>query len=234
MYHLKKKIWIFLVIALFFLAAGFWYLQKGQETGQQKETGLQEITRLQDEAKQQDEAELQDEAEQQETGSALVSQTPEQPMIFVYVCGAVVSPGVYEMPKGSRLFEAISLAGGCLPEADEDYHNLARTVSDGERVYILSAEESTLLSAEERVSGEETPQPAGEAQAGETKEELINLNTATVKELTALPGIGESRAESIIEYRTKVGAFRGIEEIMNISGIGEAMFEKIKDRISVE
>ena len=107
-------------------------------------------------------------------------------------------------------------------------YNLARNISDGERIYIVSVSETKQLSAEHKVTGEEG------ATSTETGEALvINLNTATVKQLMELPGIGEAKATAILEYRKKVGRFTATEEIMNVSGIGEAMYEKIKDKITV-
>lgn len=214
--HQKKKIWITVFVIVFFCVAGIWYFFWRQEaTGEKdaKENGPDSVF-------------------------AVLTETPAEDsnlprIIYVYVCGAVVNPGVYALPEGSRMYEAVELAGGCLADADEAYHNFARAISDGERIYILSKEESAGLSLKERVEGEETVQ--NEQGTGALQENaMVNLNTATVEQLTTLPGIGESRAESIIAYRKKVGGFLDINEIMNISGIGEAMFEKIKDRITVE
>ena len=119
------------------------------------------------------------------------------------------------------------MAGGFSAEADPTYHNLARYLEDEERIYILTYAETKELTVQEKAEGEEG---AEEISVGT----LINLNTATKEQLTTLPGIGEARAESILEYRAKVGAFTDIEEIMNISGIGEAMFAKIRDKITVK
>ncbi len=148
--------------------------------------------------------------------------------IFVHVCGAVQKEGVYQLEKNSRLYMAIELAGGFTKEAAKEYHNLARVVEDGERIYILTKEELSQLSMKEQIEGE----IQGEELTGE--KQVINLNTASVEELMTLSGIGESKAKSIIEYRTKVGKFQSIEELMNISGIGEAMFEKVKNNVTIK
>ena len=229
--HQKKKLWMAVLVVLFFLAAGVWYLLCGKETAKNKTTAEDNVNSVF--------ATLTEEpVEPPETTPGEVTGEGQQEefrpkMIYVYVCGAVLHPGVYELPEESRLFEALTLAGGCLPDADEAYHNLAREVSDGERIYILSKEESCALSLDERVNGEQSVRNTQDSGASQ-EQAVINLNTATVAQLTTLPGIGESRAESIIEYREKTGGFLDIQEIMNISGIGEAMFEKIKDRITVE
>ena len=230
--HQKKKIWIMVFVIVFFFVAGVWYFFWRQEaTGEKdaKENGPDSVFAVLTEAP---------EGIPTEVAQGTPTETPAEDsnlprIIYVYVCGAVVNPGVYALPEGSRMYEAVELAGGCLADADEAYHNFARAISDGERIYILSKEESAGLSLKERVEGEETVQ--NEQGTGALQENaMVNLNTATVEQLTTLPGIGESRAESIIAYRKKVGGFLDINEIMNISGIGEAMFEKIKDRITVE
>lgn len=148
--------------------------------------------------------------------------------IFVYVCGAVQKEGVYQLQRNDRLYMAIELAGGFTKEAAKEYHNLARIVEDGERIYILTKEELSQLSMEEQIEGE------FQSEGLMKEKQRINLNTASVEELMTLSGIGESKANSIIEYRTKVGKFQSIEELMNISGIGEAMFERVKNSVTIQ
>ncbi len=141
--------------------------------------------------------------------------------LCVYVCGAIQNPGVYEVPEGSRLYEVVDLAGGMLEDADDMYLNLAREVRDGEQIVILTSEQT--LGADGSVRTETFDGMQG----------LVNINTASVEELTTLTGIGESRAEAIIEYRERNGGFDTIDAIMRVSGIKEALFAKIKDRITV-
>ena len=142
--------------------------------------------------------------------------------ICVHITGYVVNPGVYDVAEGARIYEVVRLAGGFLPEADESYLNLAAIVCDGQKIQVLSKEEAA--TAKQFISQTES----------ETGAKLININTASKEELMQLPGIGESRALSIISYREKNGGFKEIADIMNISGIKEAAFEKIKDYICVE
>ncbi len=138
--------------------------------------------------------------------------------IYVQVSGAVVNPGVYKLPLGSRIFEAVELSGGVLETADLSMLNQAQVLSDGQMVYIYAVGE----------------QPSGqEPGAVESDDGRINLNTATVQELMTLPGIGQSKAESIISWREEHGAFASVEELMNITGIKEGVFSKIKDHIKV-
>ena len=159
-----------------------------------------------------------------------------QQLIYVHICGAVKKPAVYSLPEGARVCDAIAAAGGLTEEAADDYVNQARFLSDGERVYIPEKGELSNLSAAQyaagqTVSGNSGSQSTGSVQNGNQEQLPVNINTATLSELMNLPGIGESRAESIIAYREKHGAFSTIEDIMQISGIKDAAYEKIKDRI---
>lgn len=152
----------------------------------------------------------------------------EVPAIYVYVCGAVKSPGLYKMPYGTRGLTAVEMAGGFDEKADRDYLNLAAVLCDGQRLYIPFLTDTENLAPENRIDGTE-----GDGGGGGIIGK-VNINTASIQELMTLSGIGEARARDIIEYRTKVGAFITIEEIMNVTGIGEARFEKIKDSIRVK
>ncbi len=140
-------------------------------------------------------------------------------MICVHVTGYVSVPGVYHVPEGSRVYEVIAMAGGFLDEADRDFLNQAAILSDGQKLRVYSVDESATVSQS--------------AQNSSTEEEtrLININIASKEELMSLPGIGESRAESIIAYREENGGFKAIEDIMNVSGIKDAAFSKIKKYI---
>ena len=141
----------------------------------------------------------------------------EPTMIYVHICGEVNNPGVYELPEGSRIFEAVEAAGGFTEDASQSSLNLAQLISDEAQIVILSQAE-----AEEKAKLERE-QAAG----------IINLNTASKEQLMTLPGIGESRAEDIIRYRKESGGFQSIEEIMKVPGIKESAYLKIKDSITV-
>jgi competence protein ComEA len=144
--------------------------------------------------------------------------------IYVYICGAVASPGVYELEKGSRLYEAVDMAGGMSDEADRTYLNMARELTDGEQVVVYTESEVENLKEQEAVL---------QSVAIDEKSGLVNINTADISELVTLSGIGESRARAIIDYREKNGAFGSIEEIKNVDGIKDGLFSKIKDKITV-
>ncbi len=169
-----------------------------------------------------------------------------QSLITVHVCGAVQKPGVYELKAGSRVMDAVLAADGFTKEADTEYVNLATLLEDGNKVRIPTKEEVTEVSINERanddtnVRNEKTGINAGifGAQGNpSSKEEAntrVNINTADKTLLCTLPGIGETRAESILAYRNEHGGFSKIEDIMQISGIKESSFQKIKDLITVE
>ena len=154
------------------------------------------------------EAEAMDEDAEENT-----ERTEDVEYIFVYVCGAVNCEGVYELPRGSRVYQAIEVAGGFREDADKSNVNQAEVLEDEERIYVpIIGEEVSSVSEEDG---------------------KVNINKASKEELMTLPGVGESRAESIIQYREDVGAFQNIEDSMKVSGIKEGLFEKIKDLITV-
>lgn len=130
--------------------------------------------------------------------------------IFVHVSGEVNNAGVYELPLGSRVFEAVEMAGGTTTRAAVYMVNQAEILEDGAHIHFQS-----IVQDEHQESG------------------LVNLNTATVEELMTLSGIGEAKANSIIRYRQDNGYFKSIEEVMEISGIKEAVFNQIKDFVTI-
>lgn len=148
---------------------------------------------------------------------------PEEPeTIFVHVCGEVYRPGVYELPAGSRIYEALEAAGGLTEAAAFAYLNQAEKVMDGQQVYVPSVEEAAGAGVQEDMSGT--------VQADDGK---INLNTASKEELMTLSGIGEVKAEAIIRYREDKGGFTSIEELTEIEGIKEGVFNKVKDQVKI-
>lgn len=169
-------------------------------------------------------------SEESTTEAAVISENsmsesvPEEKDLFVHVCGAVQTPGVYEVASGSRIYEVINLAGGLLETADSDYLNQAETVSDGLKLYVPTREE--IEAGMVKNTNEEKADTS--ASTG-----LVNINTADVSLLTTIRGVGESRAESIIAYREENGGFSSIEDIMKVTGIKEGLFNKIKDQITV-
>lgn len=149
----------------------------------------------------------------------------------VYVCGAVNVPGVYELPAGSRVYEALDAAGGTCPEADPVYLNRAEEIQDGQQIYVPTAEEAKELGQPGAAGTGGIVPGAKETQSGAGGK--VNLNTASKEELMTLTGIGEAKAESIMAYREEHGRFTSVEELMQIPGIKEGVFRKIRDSITV-
>ncbi|MSP12010.1 MAG: ComEA family DNA-binding protein [Chloroflexi bacterium] len=157
------------------------------------------------------------------TAGPALSPGPKQ--IAVYISGAVLHPDVYTLIEGARLKDLVTMAGGLLPEADAASINLAVSLGDGQHFHISRQGETPIPSA----AANNSAAPATQVQSTNK----INLNTATATELDSLPGIGPSIARRIMDYRTKNGPFKSIEDIKLVSGIGDAMFENLKDRITV-
>ena len=140
-------------------------------------------------------------------------------VIFVDIKGAVKKPGVYQMKAGDRVKDAIDAAGGLTAEADSQKVNLAQRVED-QMVIVVP-----------KVGEEAEAIPAGVTSKETSKEGKVNINTATVEELKTLKGVGEKKAEAIIEYRKKNGSFQTKEDLMKVRGIGKKLFESFQERI---
>lgn len=160
-----------------------------------------------------------------EDGMIVPADTPEE-KLFVYVCGAVNCPGVYQLPLDSRVYEAVDAAGGLREDAAAESINQAQKLEDGLKLYVPTKEEAAQGVQEQTLNFEED----GTAQSASSK---ININSATAEELKTLPGIGDAKAQSIVSYRSRNGMFQSIEDLMNVEGIKNGVFDKIKDRITV-
>lgn len=148
--------------------------------------------------------------------------------VYVDVDGAVVRPGVYRLKDGALVSQAIDAAGGLTAEADVTGLNRASKVADGQKIYVPKVGERQAAAA---VGGAESS--AATTPGAGSSSELVNINTASAAELQTLPGIGPSMAQSIIDERTKNGAFASVDDLMRVSGIGEKKLAKIKDCICV-
>ena len=137
---------------------------------------------------------------------------------YVYVCGSVVNPGVYVLEAGSRIVSAVEAAGGFLEDAATEAINLAQPVQDGMKIVVPDLTEYV---AEQSVSERE-------------REKLVNLNTADAEALCSLNGIGASKAEAILAYRREIGGFKSTEQLLEVAGIGESLFQQIKSSIYIE
>lgn len=154
--------------------------------------------------------------------------------VYVHICGAVKNPGVYLTTAGSRVCDLIKMSGGLSKEAAGDFINQAEPVSDGQKIYIPTKKEVKGLSVDEYIK-EDNPSDNEKAQGSIAQKsetsELIDINSADANELMNLPGIGQAKAESIIEYRTANGKFQKIEDLMKVSGIKEGLFNRISSYI---
>jgi competence protein ComEA len=145
--------------------------------------------------------------------------TPTPAPLRVYVCGEVANPAVYELRPGSLVDDAVRAAGGPTSRADLNQINLAQVLNDQQRVHVPGR------------SYAPTPPPVSGGEAAADTTALIDINTASAGELEALPNVGPATARSIVEYRDVYGPFAAIEEIMNVTGIGPATFEEIRNLI---
>jgi competence protein ComEA len=134
---------------------------------------------------------------------------PKTQVIMVQVSGAVNAPGVYTLPRGSRVKDAIDVAQGVTEDADTEYLNLASLLQDGQRLHIPARQPPTAT------------------------DKRVNVNTASQEELEALPGIGPEMAKRIIEYRKTSGGFATIDDLKNVSGIGDKVFMRLKPLVKV-
>lgn len=158
---------------------------------------------------------------------AVVLDAAEQPAaeeapagVTVYVTGAVQQPGVVTVAAGARTADAVNACGGLLPQADAERVNMAQPVKDGQQIRV----------PEKKAAGNAA---TGDAAAGREDGGLVNLNTADEKALDALPGVGPATARKIIEYRESEGGFQSTEALMKIKGIGQAKYDKLKDKVTI-
>lgn len=150
----------------------------------------------------------------------LTEETSKAPIIYVDIKGAVKYPGVYQLEAGSRVIDIIEVAGGLLNEADETNLNQAMLLTDQMMIYVP-------------IEGEQVNQDIPTL-FDESQVHKININTADVGQLVSLPGIGVKKAEAIIQYRKDNGSFQTIEDLKEVSGIGDKIFEQLKEQVSIQ
>ena len=174
-------------------------------------------------------------------------------LVSVDIKGAIITPGVYEIEKGKKVIDVVNKAGGLTEDADTSMINLAKQVVNEMVIIIYTKEEVKKYSTKEEIikvidkecicpkitndacinNKEESSNDNKNDNEQNITNDKVNLNTATLEELQGLTGVGESKAQAIIDYRTENGNFKSIEDIKNVSGIGEALYEKIKDNITI-
>jgi competence protein ComEA len=227
------------------------------------DTGETENAEAADSAVYEDTSAAAETGQQSETPEEASDSDAEQQEICVHVCGAVVNPGVYVLSAGSRVYEAVDAAGGFTEEAHKSYVNQAQKLPDGVQLVIPTveqveevqqaeaqgqadagaAEENTAETSfvamrigiieAESVDTAETATGTATASSLSGDDGKININTASESELCSIPGIGTTRAAAILAYRQEHGSFQSIEDIMNVSGIKQGTYDKIKDSIKV-
>lgn len=227
---MKKKNILIGVSCLFILIAGVCYScafnNKKDKTSVVLSSGLKDaVTKEEEDISNKEMGQSLVTGEEMQEGAFVETQS----LVYIHLCGAVAKPDVYEVKHGSRLIDIIELAGGLSPDAAGDYINQAMLVEDGQRIYIPTKDEVARLSVSEYLEGSEE----AENQAKET-EKKVNINEADADELMALPGIGQAKADSIIEYRNKNGQFQSKEDLMRIPGIKEGLYNQLADHISVK
>jgi competence protein ComEA len=160
--------------------------------------------------------------------SAMVAPAGDTRFIVVHVVGEVGAPGVVRVPDGSRVVDAIRAAGGTLASADLERINLARTVSDGEQVHVPAPGEPILTGANGTGSGAATPAAAGPGGGAP-----VNLNSADLAQLDTLPGVGPVLAQRILDWRADHGRFTSVDELGEVSGIGDRLLAQLTPKVSV-
>lgn len=226
--EINKK--IILVIIVILLAIGYYIYYKNNNTYEEFEGSVnsEKFTTYEEEEKEytQQESKIEDEEDD----------APNKEIIIVHITGEVKNWGVIELEEGSRVIDAVNKAGGFTDEADTEKVNLAYELTDGVKIYIPSKNEDVENSVTTQKyittdSGDNVI--TEESNMKKTSNSLVNINEATQTELETLPGIGPSTALKIISYREENGKFSSIEDIKNVSGIGDNKFENIRELISV-
>ena len=208
-----KEYKIIVICAVLGLALGSFFLLKPTTQTPVTETNLQtEVAAV-----------SKDSSSEKEVKKEEKDESPEQDLITVDVKGAVKSPGIYDLPVGSRVHDAVQKAGGLKEEADSKSLNLAQKVSDEALVYVPTKGEEA---ASQQAASGTTPSTS--------KEKKVNLNKASLEELKQVKGLGGKRAQDIIDHREANGKFKSVDELKKVSGIGAKTIEKLKDYVTVD
>ena len=208
-----KEYKIIVICAGLGLALGGFFLLKPTSQTPVKETNLQaEIAAV-----------SKDSSSEKEVKKEEKEESPEQDLITVDVKGAVKSPGIYDLPLGSRVHDAVQKAGGLTEEADSKSLNLAQKISDEALVYVPTKGEEAA-----------SQQAASGTSPSTSKEKKVNLNKASLEELKPVKGLGGKRAQDIIDHREANGKFKSVDELKKVSGIGAKTIEKLKDYVTVD
>ena len=208
-----KEYKIIVICAILGLVLGGFFLLKPVAQTPAKESNLQtEVTTVSKDSA----SEKEEKSQKSETEEVV-----EKDLITVDVKGAVKSPGIYDLPVGSRINDAVQKAGGLTDNADSKSINLAQRISDEALVYVPTKEETTSQEAHSNASN--------------TKEnKKVNLNKASLEELKQVKGLGGKRAQDIIDHRETNGKFKSVDDLKKVSGIGAKTVEKLKEYVTVD
>ena len=208
-----KEYKIIVICAGLGLALGGFFLLKPTSQTSVKETNLQaEVAAV-----------SKDSSSEKEIKKEEKDESAEQDLITVDVKGAVKSPGIYDLPVGSRVHDAVQKAGGLTEEADSKSLNLTQKISDEALVYVPTKGEE--VASQQTGSG---------TTASTSKDKKVNLNKASLEELKQVKGLGGKRAQDIIDHREANGKFKSVDELKKVSGIGAKTIEKLKDYVTVD
>ena len=208
-----KEYKIIVICAGLGLALGGFFLLKPTSQTSVKETNLQaEVAAV-----------SKDSSSEKEIKKEEKEESPEQDLITVDVKGAVKSPGIYDLPVGSRVHDVVQKAGGLTEQADSKLLNLAQKISDEALVYVPTKGEEA---ASQQAASGTTPSTS--------KDKKVNLNKASLEELKQVKGLGGKRAQDIIDHREANGKFKSVDELKKVSGIGAKTIEKLKDYVTVD
>ena len=242
----QKTILIIVVIILIGIALFLFYQYlSGEEMQSSDEIKIEENNTSNEEKQTQDQEKNTDETKNEiedyntqddfnDGSSSSLFGTKQLANIVVHVIGEVKKPGVIKLKEGSRIIDAINKCGGQTEEADLSKINLAYILDDGSQVYIPRVKEDIQNTTIMKTEAGNNVIVNNVTQTNNEKDPKVNLNTATLEKFMTLPGVGESTAQKIIEYRNKNKKFKNIDELKNVSGIGEAKFNTLKEYIYVK
>jgi len=238
----KTVLIIIIIIAIGIALLLFYQYLKGEENEALNESQIKQSENVEeDTSKGQELNKTENEIEDYNTQDDLINEessslfgTKQLGNIVIHVIGEVKKPGVIKLKEGSRIIDAINKCGGQTEEADLSKINLAYVLDDGSQVYIPRVKDDMQNTTIMKTEAGNNVIVSNVTQGDDEKSVKVNLNTATLEKLMTLPGVGESTAQKIIEYRNKNKKFKTVDEIKNVSGIGEAKFNSLKDYIYVK
>ena len=230
---MNKQHIMYIICVLFIVVTGIIYYINNKDSGDEilLEDVMQESAITVTEDISVDGSETENDGQNEDTEESTSKEIFDDDYIYVHICGAVSKPGVYRLISTARVVDAIDMAGGLTSKADSTAINQAMILKDSEQIYIPKKGEK--LASREEISSKLGEESGVEGDKPKNTQGKVNINQASKSELITLPGIGEAKADMIIQYRNKNGSFSKIKDIMNITGIKEGLFNKISEYITV-